>query len=55
VYTIVSAILSIGVLAAFLLAGGGIWLLVNKRDIKRGALMLTAALVLFANVLIWTL
>jgi hypothetical protein len=54
-YTIVSAALSLGVLAAFLLAGGGIWLLVKQRDTKRGALMLVAALVLFANVLIWTL
>ena len=50
-----SATLSIAVLAAFALAGGGVYLLVKRRERKQGLLMLVAALVLFANVLIWTL
>ena len=54
-YTIAVTALSLAVLAAFALTGGGLYLLVNRRDGKRGALMLVAALVLFANVLIWTL
>ena len=47
-------LLSIMVLAAFALVGGGLYLLVKRRDTKRGALMLVAALVLLANVVIWT-
>ena len=50
----VSAMLSIAVLAAFALVGGGLWLLVKKGERKQGGLMILAALVLFANVLIWT-
>jgi high-affinity Fe2+/Pb2+ permease len=50
-----AAILSILVLAAFALTAGGIYLLVKRRDRKQGVLMLVAALVLFANVLVWTL
>ena len=45
---------SLVMLAVFALGGGGAWLLVKRRDLKRGALMLTAALVLLGNVLIWT-
>ena len=41
--------LSLGVLAAFSLAGGGIWLIAKRRDRKRGVLMLLAALVLLGN------
>ena len=52
---IISAMLSIAVIAAFALAGGGAWLLVKRRERKQGLLMLLAALVLFVNVLIWTL
>jgi hypothetical protein len=51
---LVSALLSIAILAAFALAGGGLWLLVKKCERKQGGLMLLAALVLLANVLIWT-
>lgn len=47
-------VLSIAMLAVFALAGGGIWLVVRARDMRRGALMLAAAAVLLANVLIWT-
>ena len=46
--------LSLGVLAAFSLAGGGIWLIAKRRDRKRGVLMLLAALVLLGNVWILT-
>lgn len=49
-----SAMLSIVVLAAFALAAGGLWLLIKKGERKQGGLMILAALVLFANVLIWT-
>ena len=50
----VSAMLSVAVLAALALAGGGLWLLVKRGERKQGSLMILAALVLFANVLIWT-
>ena len=53
--TIASAALSLGVIAAFALAGGGLYLLIGRRNRKQGLLMLVAAAVLFANVLIWTL
>jgi hypothetical protein len=49
-----SALLSIGVLAAFALAGGGLYLIVRRRNRKQGLLMLMAATVTFANVLLWT-
>jgi hypothetical protein len=49
------ALLSIAVLGAFVLMGGGVWLLVKKGEKKQGGLMVLAALVLLANVLIWTL
>jgi hypothetical protein len=48
-------LLSIAVLAAFVLAAGGVWLIVRAADPKRGALMLLAALVTLANVAIWAL
>jgi hypothetical protein len=47
------AILSIAVLAAFVLALGGGWLIAGKRDRKRGILMIVMAVVLIGNVLIW--
>lgn len=50
-----AAILAILMLAAFLLAGGGAYALYRRRDVKKGVLMLLCALVLFGNVLIWTL
>ena len=52
---IVSTLLSLAVLAAFALAGGGLYLLAKKRDRKQGLLMILAAAVLLANVLIWSL
>ena len=47
------AILSVAMLAAFALAWGGVWLVVKRRDRKRGWLMVVMAVVLLVNVLIW--
>ena len=52
---IVSASLSLAVIGVFALAGGGLWLILGKGNRKKGLLMLVAALVLLANVLIWSL
>jgi hypothetical protein len=49
-----ATLLSIAVLAAFVLAGGGLWQIFKRGERKHGLLMLLAALVTFANVLIWT-
>ena len=54
-YTIAVAALSLAMIAAFALVGGGAWLLLRRKERKQGVLMLLAAAVLFANVLIWTL
>lgn len=48
-------ILSILMLAGLALFVGGLLLLLRKRDMKRGLLMLAAALVMFGNVAIWLL
>jgi LPXTG-motif cell wall-anchored protein len=48
-------ILSILMIAAFLLAAGGTWLIVKRRERTKGLLMLLAALVALGNVLVWTL
>jgi hypothetical protein len=50
-----ATLMSIAVLAAFGLGGGGMWLIVKRGDPKKGLLMLVAALVMLANVLIWTI
>jgi hypothetical protein len=50
-----ATLLSIAIIAAFLLGAGGVWLIARRRDMKKGLLMLVAALVLLANVLIWAL
>lgn len=47
-------LLSILMIAAFLLGAGGAWMIVKAGDTKKGLLMLTAAAVLIGNVLIWT-
>ena len=47
--------MALAVIASFLLAFGGIRLLLERSTRSRGALMLVAAAVLMANVLIWTL
>jgi hypothetical protein len=48
-------VLSIAMLAALLLTGGGMWLIVKRRDYKRGTLMIVAGAVIFMNVWIWSL
>ena len=50
-----ATLLSIMTIAAFALGGGGMWLIVRRRDTKKGLLMLVAALVMLGNVLIWAL
>ena len=50
-----SLTLSILMIAGLALAGGGAWLAVGRRDVRKGLLMLLAAAVTFANALIWTL
>lgn len=47
--------LSLAMLAVFALGAGGVWLIVRRKDRKRGILMLTAAAVVLVNVAIWTL
>ena len=49
-----ATLLSIMVLSAFVLAGGGLWMLTKRRDTKKGVLMLLCAAVLLGNVVIWT-
>jgi hypothetical protein len=50
-----SAAPAIAMLAAFACAIGGGWMIRTRRDTKRGWLLVVMALVLFANVAIWTL
>jgi hypothetical protein len=46
-------LLSLAVLAALALVGGGAWRFVRRGERLQGGLMVVAALVLLANVLIW--
>ena len=48
-------LLSVMMIAVFALIAGGLYTLARRNDRKRGLLMLAAALVMLANVLIWTL
>jgi uncharacterized membrane protein len=50
-----ATILSLLMLAGLALLAGGIYLIGKKRDPKRGWLMITAAIVMFANVAIWAM
>jgi hypothetical protein len=52
---IAATLFSITMLAAFALAVGGIRLIGRGAERQKGTLMLVMALVLLANVLIWTL
>jgi hypothetical protein len=49
-----STLMSVLMIAAFLLGAGGMWLIAKRRDFRKGALMLVAAMVMLGNVLIWT-
>lgn len=49
------ATMGIAMLGAFACLFGGGYLIVRRRDVKKGALMLVLAAVLLGNVLIWTL
>ena len=46
--------LSILMLAAFGLTAGGTWLILKRRDPRKGGLMIVAAIVMLGNALIWT-
>ena len=50
----VSAVLAVAMIAAFLLAMGGLHLMIRRRERGKGLLMIAAALVIVANVAIWT-
>ena len=50
-----SALMSVLMIAALLLTAGGIALIVKGKERGKGALMLLCALILVANVLVWTL
>jgi hypothetical protein len=51
----VVTLLSIAVIGAFGLLIGGLWVIFKQGERKKGLLMLGTALVLFLNVLIWSL
>lgn len=46
---------ALAMLAVFACLAGGLWQITRGGDKRKGALLLVAAAVLFANVLIWTL
>ena len=50
-----SLVLSLLMIAFALLCGGGLYVLIKRRDVKRGILMIFAGLVMLGNVLVWTL
>lgn len=47
--------MAIAMIAAFALVGGGLHLMIRRGERRKGALMLVAALVIVANVAIWTI
>jgi hypothetical protein len=53
--TIASGAMAVAMIAAFLLTGGGCWLILRGGNAKQGWLMIVAAMVLVGNVLVWTL
>ena len=52
---ITSGAMALAMLAALLLAGGGVKLAANRPTRGRGILMIVAAAVLITNVMIWTM
>lgn len=53
-FALANIMLSIAMIAVFALAIGGVWIWSKKGERQRGLLMLAAALVILANVAIWT-
>ena len=49
-----SLAMTAAMVAAFLLAGGGVKLVLARQTRTRGVLMIVAALVIVMNVMIWT-
>ncbi len=49
-----AAAMALAMVAAFMLAAGGVKLAIEPQTRARGALMIVAALVLVMNVMIWT-
>jgi len=49
-----SAALALGMIASFLLAVGGVRMMLDRQTRARGALMLAAAAVMVTNVMVWT-
>jgi hypothetical protein len=49
-----ATLMALTMIAAFLLVAGGLYLMIKRRDGRKGLLMLGAAAVLIANVVIWT-
>ena len=49
-----ATLLSVAVIGAFVLLGGGVWMIVRQHDRQKGVLMIATALVIAANVAIWT-
>ena len=50
-----STAMAVAMIAAFILAAGGVKLAIKPDHRKQGLLMIAAAAVLVANVLVWTL
>jgi hypothetical protein len=49
-----SGAMAVAMIAAFVLLGGGVKLMLDRQTRGRGALMIAAGLVLVMNVMIWT-
>lgn len=49
-----SVVMTLAMIAAFLLLVGGVKLAIDRQSRLRGVLMITAALVIVTNVMIWT-
>jgi hypothetical protein len=49
-----SVAMTLAMIAAFLLLIGGVKLAIDRQSRMRGVLMITAALVIVTNVMIWT-
>ena len=47
--------LSVVMLGSILCLVGGGWMLVSRRDVRKGALLVMMAVVLLGNVLVWAL